>query len=178
MFFKQRGQAAIEFILSGGVLVVIYLSLYQTLIPAVEGNTDNLIAARKAIWERIRDDEKTLLSGNYRLNEHTKIFFNPLNRILPVNLEGKNLRVLRPLDESYVYPMVRLNDSWQARTSSELSSRPASLVVNNVLSGDVTRLVQDGIGRLFLAEELRSDSLVFGTISPDVVPPEAYQERN
>ncbi|MCK7458273.1 hypothetical protein [Idiomarina aminovorans] len=177
MHSKNKGQAVVEVLLSVGALIIVYLSLHQALIPAVESNTYNLIAARKAIWEKVRNDEKTVLSGNYRLNERTGIFFRPLNKILPVNLEGKNLRALRSLDEPNLYPMVRLNDSWQARTASELSSRPASLVVNSALSGDVTRLVQDGISWLFLAEELHSDSLVFGTISPDIVPPEAYQER-
>lgn len=175
--FKNRGQAVIEFLLSVGILIIIYLSIYENLIPSIEQSTSSLIVARELIWERKRSVEKTRLTGNYRLNEHTQVFFDPINRVLPVNLEGDNLRLVKRFEGQPFYPMIRLTDSWQAKTNFELSSRPASLIVNNALSGDVTRIIQDGLGWIFLAEELNSDSLIFGTISPDIVPPEAYQRR-
>jgi hypothetical protein len=46
-----------------------------------------------------------------------------------------------------------------------------------VLSGDVTEIIQDGLGTIFLAEELESDSLIFGHIDPNVVPESALLER-
>lgn len=176
--FKQTGQAVIEFILSVGGFAAIFISVQEVLAPAIEINTADLIAAREAIWERVRSDDKTSLSGDYRLNKHTEIFFDPINKLLPIGLEGDNLRVLKPSNNEAFYPMARLNNSWQAQTPDELSSRPASLVVNNALSGEVVRLIQEGIGWIFLAEELSSDSLIFGTISPDVVPPEAHEKKD
>lgn len=176
--FKQTGQAVIEFILSIGGVAAILISVQEVLAPAIEINTSDLVVAREAIWERVRDDDRTSLSGDYRLNRHIEIFFNPINKLLPIGLEGDNLRVLKPSQDEAIYPMARLNNSWQAQNLDELSSRPASLVVNNALSGDVVRLIQEGIGWIFLAEELSPDSLIFGTISPDVIPPEAYQKKD
>lgn len=175
--FKCIGQATVELMLSIGILLSIYLSVHQFLMPAVNNNINELTKARQIIWSRVTDVEQAKLSGEYRLNEHTKELFIPLNRLLPVELGGDNLRELKKLNKKPFYPMSRLTDGWQARKSSELSTRPASLVVNSLISGEVTELIQDGLGSLFLAEELRSDSLVFGTISPDVVPEEALQHK-
>jgi len=177
MLFKSKGQATIELILSVGALLTIYLSVYQSLIPAIDNSTASLVNARKDIWSRAINIESTQLSGNYRLNEHTENLFVPLNKLLPVKLKGNNLRELNKIDKKIFHPMSRLTDSWQAKNSGELSSRPASLVVNNLLSGEIIELFQNGLGSLFLAEELSSDSLIFGTISPDVVPEEKYKQK-
>lgn len=177
MRFKCKGQATVEVMLSIGIFLAVYLSLYQVLIPAINNSTVSLIEARKTIWSRVMDVELAQLSGEYRLNKYTEKLFTPLNRLLPVKLHGKNLRELKKLDKKPFYPMSRLTDSWQAKSSKELSTRPASLVVNNLLSGEITELIQDGLGSLFLAKELSSDYLVFGTISPDVVPEEVLQKK-
>ncbi|WP_322407311.1 hypothetical protein U0358_05380 [Idiomarina sp. PL1-037] len=123
------------------------------------------------------DVDRAKLSGNYRLNKHTEKLFIPLNELLPVKLQGKNLRELKKMDKKPFYPMSRLTDSWKAKSSEELSTRPASLVVNNLLSGEMTELIQDRLGSIFLAKELSSDYLVFGTISPDVVPEDVLQKK-
>ncbi|WP_235598925.1 hypothetical protein [Idiomarina sp. 28-8] len=175
--FKFKGQATIEFILSVGILLAIYLSVYRVLIPAVNSSTISLIEARKNIWSRVMDVEKTKLSGEYRLNQHTEKLFIPLNKLLPVNLQGNNLRELKKLDKKVFYSMSRLTDSWQAKSVDELSTRPTSLVVNHLLSGEIIELIQNGIGSLFLTKELSPDYLVFGTISPDVVPEEVLHKK-
>ena len=177
MRFKCKGQAIVEVMLSIGILLAIYLSLYQVLIPAINNSTVNLIEARKIIWSRVMDVDRAQLSGEYRLNKHTENLFIPLNKLLPVKLQGENLRELKKINRKLFYPMGRLTDSWQAKSRRQLSTRPASLVVNNLLSGEITELIQDGIGSLFLAKELSSDYLVFGTISPDVVPEEVLHKK-
>ena len=110
------------------------------------------------------------------MNDDLGRVFGPIDSLLPVNLESENLRVTDPT-KIPIFNMVRLTDSWEARSESDLTSRPASLVVNNVLSGDVTEIIQDGLGTIFLAEELESDSLIFGHIDPNVVPESALLER-
>ena len=176
LFNKEKGQGAAEFLLGLTLLVVVTVSFKDVLLPAENTQTKYLKLSRQVTWEKLRDLENTKLSGSYRLNDDLGRVFGPIDRLLPVNLESDNLRVTDPT-KIPTFNMVRLTDSWEARSESDLISRPASLVVNSVLSGEVTEIIQDGLGRIFLSEELESDSLIFGHIDSDVVPENALTER-
>ena len=176
LFNKEKGQGAAECLLGLTLLVVVTVSLKDILLPAENTQTMYLKLSRQVTWEKLRDLENTKLSGSYRLNDDLGRVFGPIDSLLPVNLVSENLRVTDPT-KIPIFNMVRLTDSWEARSESDLTSRPASLVVNNVLSGDVTEIIQDGLGTIFLEEELESDSLIFGHIDPNVVPESALLER-
>lgn len=173
---KQIGQGLIECLLGLTVLVVVTVSVSEHLLPASTQQIDSLKLSRKVTWEKLRNLAKTKLSGRYSLNDDLELVFEPIDRLLSVNLNGNNLRMTDTSDVS-IYRMARLTDSWEAKSKNDLASRPASLVVNNILSGPITEVIQDGLGRVFLAEELESDSLIFGHIDSDVVPENALIER-
>ncbi|MCJ8315681.1 hypothetical protein [Idiomarina sp.] len=176
IFNNQSGQGLIECLLALTLLVVITVSLSRLLVPAIDDHSNSLKLSRQVTWERLRNPEKTHLSGRYRLNSYFGRLIEPIDRLVPVNLERDNLRVTN-LREINTHHMVRLTDSWETKEQEGLVSRPAALVVNNALGHPIMRTVQNGIGFIFLAKELKADSLIFGHIDSNVVPDNALIER-
>ncbi|MTJ02036.1 hypothetical protein [Idiomarina piscisalsi] len=170
------GQSATECLVALSLLVVILGSISGLLVPASEDSEKLLKLSRQVVWEKVRDREKTQVSGNYQLNNYLGSVIGLIDDLVPVELEGTNLRMTKT---NYIprFGMVRLTDSWEPKHRDGLVKRPASLVINNVLSGEVMETIQDGLGRAFLAKELESDSLIFGHIDPDVVPESSIRER-
>jgi len=169
----NKGQAIIEILISTSFLVLIISGGVRELISAEREATNDLLKARKTLWSYQFNDEILNRSTEYRMQDRLGIILNPIDQLVDIDLPMDNLWETR----TPIYPMVRLNDSWQAKSDTELSSRPARLVVNNALSGSVVSVIQDGLSFLFLSEELSSDSLKFGYIDADVVPQEALIEE-
>jgi len=141
------------------------------LVAAEQQATNDLVNARKVIWSYRFDGENIDKSSNYRMQERMGIILNPIDQLINIDLPMNNLWET----PRNIFPMVKLTDSWETKSNSDLSDRPAKLVVNNALSGSVTSVIQDGLSFLFIAEELSSDSLKFGYIDADVVPDEALR---
>lgn len=176
LFDNEQGQAIVECLLAVTIVVVIVTLISDRLLIATKENTKYLKVSREAIWQRLEDPEIIKLSNNYRLNRGVGRMIYPLNNLTAVELESRNLRVMT-LKDNNTYNMVRLTNSWNSKEYEDLTKRPAALVLNNVLSGDLTRTVQGGISQLFLAKELKTESLIFGHIDPDIIPEEALIER-
>lgn len=168
-----KGQAVIETLISSAFLVVIMGAAFNELLTAQQESEKELVSARNIIWNNKFNDELMHKSNDYRLERKLGVIVKPIDQLVNVDLPTRNLWEKHGSN----FPMAKLSDGWGARSKEGLSNRPASLVVNNLLSGEVTELFQDGLGSLFLAEELSSDSLVFGTISPDVVPEGVLQKK-
>lgn len=169
----QKGQAVIETLISSAFLVVVMGAVLNDILSAQKESENELINSRNLIWSNQFNDELMRESDNYRFEKRLGVVINPIEKLIHVDLPMKNLWETRGTN----FPMTKLSDGWEARSKESLSNRPANLVVSNSLSGKVTDLIQYGLSSLFLAEELSSDSLIFGTISPDVVPEEALEKK-
>ncbi|RUO68862.1 hypothetical protein [Idiomarina ramblicola] len=169
----SNGQAVIEFLISISFLVVIIGSAFNELMISQKNSEKELINARNLIWNSHFDGEFMLKSDDYRLARRLGIIISPIDQIINIDLPMKNLWQTR---ENY-FAMAKLSDGWETKSRDGLSNRPARLVINNVLSGSITNVIQDGLGSLFLSRELRSGSLSFGHIDSDVVPDEALLEE-
>lgn len=173
---KQKGQAIVESLAALTVLLVIVSSLEESVFPAAKKSEESLILSRLLTWSYSRDIEKTVMSNDYRLNNTVGEVLNPISEILPVSLEGRNLRVINnPILNNHI--MFRLTDSWEAKNRAELTSRPAGFVVNNSLSSNVVDVIQDSLAHIFVAKELSSESLIFGKVDSDIVPNEILLEK-
>lgn len=176
LFDNEQGQAIVECLVAVTIVVVIVTLISDSLLIATKENTKHLKFSREAIWQRLEDPEIIKLSNNYRLNRGLGRMISPLNNLTAVELESRNLRVMK-LKDNNTYNMVRLTNGWKSKEYEGLTKRPAALVLNNVLSDDLTRAVQGGIGQLFLAKELKPESFIPGHIDPDIIPEEALIER-
>lgn len=169
----SKGQALIETMISVACLVFILGTGLNELVSAEKLATNDLTNTRKLIWDYRFDAKSLNTSSDYRMYERLGVVLNPLDQLIQVDLPLNNLWVTR----RSIFPMAKLNDSWEAKQEGDLSSRPAKLVVNNALSGSITNALQDGLGFLFVSEELSSDSLKFGYINNEVVPESALKEE-
>lgn len=165
----NKGQAVVETLISTSFLILIFSGGVSELINAEKQATNELVNSRKVIWTYQFDEESLNKSSNYRMEERFGVILNPISQLVSLGLPMDNLWET----ETTIFPMVKLNDGWETKSSADLSARPARLVVNAALSGSITSLVQDGLGSLFLSKELKSDSLKFGHIDVDVVPEDA-----
>lgn len=169
----RKGQAIVEVLISISFLVVILSAVFNDLLNAEKSSTNALLNTRNAIWSYRFIDERIYKTSDYRLQQRLGLILNPIDQIVNIDLPMDNLWEARGSN----FPMAKLNDSWQAKKNSELTKRPAKLVVNNALSGSISNSIQDGLGFLFLSKELRSDSLKFGYINADIVPDEVLIEE-
>ncbi|MGM0905776.1 MAG: hypothetical protein ACQEVQ_04485 [Pseudomonadota bacterium] len=169
----NKGQALIETMISVASLVLILSTGINELVSAEKLAISDLTNARKLIWDYRFDDKSLRISSDYRMHDRLGGVLNPLDQLIEVDLPLNNLWETR----KNIFPMVKLNDSWEAKQKDDLSNRPAKLVVNNALSGSITNAIQDSLSFLFISEELSSDSLKFGYINNEVVPENALKEE-
>lgn len=155
---------------------IFFVFLKEYLLPAVDENEKSLLLSRVAVWDRKENKDIIYLSNDYSLNRRLGLAIEPLNELIDINLKGNNLRVTNGTINNH-YRMLRLTNSWNSKSSEELRSKPAKLVLNNALSGNIISVIRDQLSRLFLAKELNSKSLVFGKVDPDIVPREVLSER-
>lgn len=169
----RKGQAVIEFLVSSSFLVLIMGAAFNEIVVAQRESERELISARVLIWDNQFDGEFMRKSDDYRLARRLGTIISPIDQLINIDLPMKNLWQTR----GNYFPMAKLSDSWETKTRGGLSNRPASLVVNDVLSGSVTNVIQHGLGSLFLSRELSPDFLKLGYIDSDVVPREALLEE-
>lgn len=177
-FVQCRGQAVIETVIALLLLVTVAVGMQQQLVPAVKQNQTQLANNRAAIWSRTAGINTVSYSSDYASAKASGRALEPFSQWTDFDLEVTNLVQVgqRSQQPEGRYPMARITDGWAALSQDKLSQRPAKLVVNSLLSNDVMDFVLGAIGSLPIAEEIHPDSLIFGHIDADVVPPEALSE--
>lgn len=171
---SNRGQVMVEALVALSLMMVILLGLTE-LIPNSAEQQQLLVLERDRIWSRTPGNRSLQASSDYPIARASGRLLSPLSELTSLDFEYNNFWQTRSPNSRY--PMARIIDSWSAESQQQLDGRPASLVVNSLLSGQVTRFIQDVVAGTPITEELSSDSLIFGHIDSDVVPEAALQER-
>ena len=168
-----KGQVLVEALIGLSLLLVVLLAWQQTVEPSATANQQALTAARDAIWARQLDTERTRVSDDYFGAKATGKLLSEAGKLIKLDFETNNLRHTKDREEDAKhadYRMARLTDTWSPESAERLAGRPRSLVFNTLLANGLVRTLQDGLGYLPFAKEIRSKSLIFGHIDTDVVP--------
>ena len=171
-----KGQVLIEAAIGLTLILLVVLMLQQHLMPAAQHNKAALTAQRAAIWARTTDPQVTQMSDDYPSAKASGRVLSTLSNLVALNFDTNNMRTSVPAKgqpKAANYPMARITDGWSPTDPKQLQSRPALFVLNSLLSNRLVTIVQDGLGWLPVAEELASDSLIFGHVDADVVPEQA-----
>lgn len=174
-----KGQVVLEAMLGLLLLITTVALLTEYLVPATAANEQQLLSNRDAIWARQLDPQQLSESGNYSAAKASGRLLQGLSQMVKLDFETKNLRTTSVTDPAApnIYPMARITDGWSATTEQALAGRPRLFVMNTALDNSIIQFLQNTVGWLPIAKEVHSDSLIFGHIDTDVVPPHALQPK-